>query len=607
MKFLLTLIFVFLFQPVLAQADRGLDVQKEHFLPETIDEEMILRKVKDFIKEGGSLSATNSQGDTPLHILIQFSEPQGYIEILLKKQPNLSIRNNQGQTPLDLARKVGNEHVIQLLEEATQWQHKQVMDLLKNKVSAKELIEKKVRVDALNKEGQSPLHVLSYESGEGSIKAIETLVEAGADKNAIHKEATPLHVISAISNEIKLIELLVTKENINIRAGEKKNTPLHLVVRYQRVEFIKELLKYGAMFDIKNNEGKTALDLAEESGNKEIIEIFNDAKEGKIKQITLEPSPRTSDHAKSIDTALPESINKQTAIKKVHEFIQAGGDVNATNSSGDTATHILVRFSEEAEFLNSFEKDLNLNIQNEEGQTPLHLAVRLEKMEFLKIMLKKDINPLLKDEKGQNLLDIAKETENEELIKIIEEVVQDAEHKEFKITRDLIEKSSVNELRDSDRDFYARDLYRQTFLHVFTQEERVETVQKFLQVISSDEAMLNAKDSFGETALMMAISQEHIELIKIFLKEKFDFNIKNEYYHSLLDIAKETENKKVIKLIEEVNLEEYQRSEEAEKENVLPETIDKQITIKKVHEFYRGRRVCKCQKLFRRYSFTYFG
>ena len=53
------------------------------------------------------------------------------------------------------------------------------------------------------------------------------------------------------------------------------NTALHLAIERNELEVVKFLLRQGAETSIKNGEGKTPLDLAEELNHTEIIDVLN--------------------------------------------------------------------------------------------------------------------------------------------------------------------------------------------------------------------------------------------------------------------------------------------------------------------------------------------
>ena len=113
---------------------------------------------------------------------------------------------------------------------------------------------------------------------------VKTLLDKGANPNAKDtKEWSPLHLIAFIkpqnttesSKQTFIINYLKTK-GANFNQTEKTgNTPLHVAAWYNNQESVKDLLLNGADPKLKNNDNKTALDLAKEAGHNDIIKSLS--------------------------------------------------------------------------------------------------------------------------------------------------------------------------------------------------------------------------------------------------------------------------------------------------------------------------------------------
>ena len=110
------------------------------------------------------------------------------------------------------------------------------------------------------------------------------LVENGADlKNCESAKsygiAYPNRILYGVIEQenIEILKYLIEEKNFDVDAIlYEGNTPLMRFVEIENKEIIKYLLSQGADVSIRNEEGKTALDIAEENGNKEIIKLFED-------------------------------------------------------------------------------------------------------------------------------------------------------------------------------------------------------------------------------------------------------------------------------------------------------------------------------------------
>jgi cytohesin len=107
---------------------------------------------------------------------------------------------------------------------------------------------------------QQPLHIAA-QSGNGAI--CKLLIEAGADPNARDiNGATPLTYTFTDGEFRRRMDALQTLmkmgANINYQWGGG-NTPLKLAVLYQDIEFTRQLLENGAMPNLMDSDGLTAL------------------------------------------------------------------------------------------------------------------------------------------------------------------------------------------------------------------------------------------------------------------------------------------------------------------------------------------------------------
>lgn len=111
---------------------------------------------------------------------------------------------------------------------------------------------------------------------------IEILVKAGADINLKNKRGrTPLHTAAARNNRKAVHTLLKNQAKVDLQDNDG-NTALHLaalnVGRYsswrQYQDIMEMLLSYGALPTIKNNTGKSVLDIAKELNDDSLKQLL---------------------------------------------------------------------------------------------------------------------------------------------------------------------------------------------------------------------------------------------------------------------------------------------------------------------------------------------
>ncbi|CAI6335448.1 unnamed protein product [Periconia digitata] len=90
-----------------------------------------------------------------------------------------------------------------------------------------------------------------------------------------------LHASCSSPFTIGALRLLLRRgADVNFRSERRKESPMHIAVRRRRdtrkcnEEGVVQLLKYGASLDIRDEEGKTVVDIAKREGNEDIAELL---------------------------------------------------------------------------------------------------------------------------------------------------------------------------------------------------------------------------------------------------------------------------------------------------------------------------------------------
>ncbi len=177
------------------------------------------------------------------------------------------------------------------------------------------LIDAKAKVNIINNTGNTALHAAAY---FGKANVAEVLLRGGADENIVNKDNCSALYLAAEKGHIKVVRIILAmrkatnldlvckdgftalqiatkhgfdevvqalidaKANVNIMNFNTGNTALHLAVYFGKEKIVKDLIKAKARFDIKNNQHKTALDIAktikDETKREKIIELLTPQK-----------------------------------------------------------------------------------------------------------------------------------------------------------------------------------------------------------------------------------------------------------------------------------------------------------------------------------------
>ncbi len=111
--------------------------------------------------------------------------------------------------------------------------------------------------------GDTPLHTVAW---KGSRHAVDPLLRSGADLNALDGAGnTPLMVAARCGTSMKTVQ----KDGRNLRVPDDPTG--HAVI-------VGQFIAAGALTNIRNHDGKTAIDLAQEGRHQHIMEILRATK-----------------------------------------------------------------------------------------------------------------------------------------------------------------------------------------------------------------------------------------------------------------------------------------------------------------------------------------
>ena len=249
------------------------------------------------LDQGADLSAKDESDNTPLHLASIFSHNE-IIERLIQHKADVNVLNSQGQTPLHLASIYGNaESIESLLANGADVKIKDADGntalhtavLFRRPVNLAAILKTNPEVDVTNNAQNTPLH-LAVQRPENQ-ESVEHLLQYGADVNFKDPSGRNALLITVASVQTGYIEILASK-GVDINSQDNEgNTALHYVLNrvLENKSFMPmikliaaPLLKEGADPHIKNRNGKSPVDLAEESGEKELIDLLKSSKSQEI-------------------------------------------------------------------------------------------------------------------------------------------------------------------------------------------------------------------------------------------------------------------------------------------------------------------------------------
>jgi ankyrin repeat protein len=202
-----------------------------------------VKKIQQF--EVVNIEARDQENNTILHIASYYGH-ENFVEYLLDKGANTDAVNNDGRIPLHLASQLGHVKVV------------------------KQLLDKGHKSSARDKWGLSPLHRAAY---KGHKEIVKLLLDAGFSVNSQdYRKHTPLHG-AAHQGHNDVIDLLISKGANVESASEQKKTCLHEAAKSGMAETVRHLVKlFKNIINNATSDGETALHIAAIFGHLPVIQ-----------------------------------------------------------------------------------------------------------------------------------------------------------------------------------------------------------------------------------------------------------------------------------------------------------------------------------------------
>ena len=228
------------------EVDLNIKNRDEHTALHLAAREGHTRVVKRLLKFGADPNARNIDKAVPLHLAAKGGH-DSTVKKLLVHGVVLNAKNGDEHTALHLAASEGRTRVV------------------------KRLLKFGADVNARNRDENTPLHLAA---AKGNARVVRQLLNHDADVSAKDKDGeTPLHWAAIVGDTRVVSQLLNHDADVNARNREQR-TPLHEAVAFGRGQVVAQLLDHGADFRCQTMAGNTALDLATNQHQQEVISLL---------------------------------------------------------------------------------------------------------------------------------------------------------------------------------------------------------------------------------------------------------------------------------------------------------------------------------------------
>ncbi|XP_046643226.1 serine/threonine-protein phosphatase 6 regulatory ankyrin repeat subunit A-like [Daphnia pulicaria] len=454
----------------------------------------------------------DEHGRTALHLAADRSNVVA-VRKLIEKRANPNIYDKWGQSPLHVA--------------AERRDLNEIIDLL--------LVHPKVKVDDVNKYGQTALHAAVSAS---NVMAVEHLINKGANPNAEDKWGeSPLLVAAGQRDGIPIIDLLLEAKNVKglgdvNDANKQGRTALHYAAAYSNEITAEHLIKKGADVNCRANVGLTPLHYAVLGAkDMKIIDLLlQNINEGDIRQYRNDKRlfffARHNLHGlgNSILDRLVEKGIQPPCTETDHctgesglntrRFVDKGADDTSIDLTGFDGLNFLITRVKKSQEIDEIlkDEDFDINGRNQIGETLLLVAILGNNVNAVRRLLERGADPTIRDEESYTL---------------IHEAVFN--HTDSGIINLLLESGKVD-INETD------PIYGVTALHMAVRDSNTATAGFLL----SKGANPNIANKYGYTPLHYAAScAKDMDIVELLLNHKdVDVNLMNEDVSSALCYTK---------------------------------------------------------------------
>ena len=382
------------------------------------------------------------------------------VKLLLAKGAQVNLQDTIGASALMKATLKGNLSIVEMLLQAGALVNLQSDTGTTALLSAADFnhvqIAQKLIAAGANvniQEWQSGYRPLYMACLGNNVQLVECLLKAGAQANISTdvRGVTPLH-LAVSKNNIEIVRLLLNAdrqqnphcnpENMLVnRCTEKGETALIFATHANSLELVDLLLEAGAMPNLASITRGTALHLAVAHSNKEMVQKLINAKadvnfandnnqyplriavaENNVKIITLLLDAGANPNCKP--NKFQESILMQTISQKknneiIFKLIDAGADVNAVSSDGNTPLLLATTLGDSQLVQKLLAKGARANVTHSNECTPLITAITTGNLEIIKLIINSVTDKSILNVPGKSLLRKAQDLKTANKLAII--------------------------------------------------------------------------------------------------------------------------------------------------------------------------------------------
>jgi ankyrin repeat protein len=236
------------------------------------------------LKAGADPNARDEKKNTPLILASWFnlwSKDKAVVDALMKAKADVNATNQVGLTALMAAAGGGRDDMLNALlacgaklnaKDKDGWTALMYAAVNGEWRTTEALLAKKPELDNIDTDGYSALFI-ALNQGKGGVA--ERLINAGADLTKKTPAGNTALVTAAYGRDLQCIRLVLEKSKPDVNATDSDGwTSLTIASFNGDSQIVMDLLRHGADPALKDKEGKTAVQRAQENESTEAISLL---------------------------------------------------------------------------------------------------------------------------------------------------------------------------------------------------------------------------------------------------------------------------------------------------------------------------------------------
>ena len=392
----------------------------------------------------------------------------------------------------------------------------------------------KLLVEGANDEGYidqmsaTGFNALIIASAHGNADAVEYLISAGCNVDAVHDNMVTALMYAAASNHVDCMKVLIEKGNAGLDFKHTNGgTALLEAATGGMTDAVKLLIESGAEVNFKDDDGVTPLMAIAAQGSIDAQTLVLE----KLK--TLMTPEELTKHINMLSLSGGSSVMFAAAgghVECAKQLMELGADIKDIARSGEGYMEKLQKMIEEGHVPEEDHVD---------GVTALHVAAQGGFLEMVEVLLEAGADVLHKDDSGRTPLTLAVQGNHAEVAKILvaggsdpNTPYVDAEEESHNLLFDAIMVENDDFallLIEKGADIYYTDEKKVSTLLQASHRGLTEVVKALLvkHAAGGKGGFVDDASEDGITPLIAASSEGNVDCIKALLEAKADVNAKD--------------------------------------------------------------------------------